>query len=330
MGKIPEFDLIEECKDAENIIVTGHIKPDGDCIGSTIAMTLYLRKRFPEANVRLVIEKPAPWFDCLTGIDIPEPNYMGKPENTDVCIVLDTNVGRLGHAETYFEHAKKTINIDHHISNKNGCAMFNYVDPDASSASEMVYRMIPKEFLDADIAKFLYVGITHDTGVFRYPSTTADTMRVAAELISYGFNFSDILEKTYYEKTFEQAVLNADIVRQCKNFFFGRVISGSIGYEEYCEKKLNPTDFDGAINELRIIKGCECAIFMYPMNEVTYKISMRSTGSVDVSKIAESFGGGGHMRAAGFYLKASREEALLQILERIHEQTGWTKDWEFV
>ena len=68
---------------------------------------------------------------------------------------------------------------------------------------------------------------------------------------------------------------------------------------------------------------------MYPMNEVTYKVSMRSTGSVDVSKIAESFGGGGHKRAAGFYLKASREDALLQILEKIHEQTGWTKDWEF-
>ena len=323
---LPGFDIIEEVKDAKNIIVTGHIKPDGDCIGSTIAMTLYLRKKLPDANIRLLIEKPAPCFDSVKGIDTPEPDYAGHPEDTDVCIVLDTNADRIGNAEKFFKAAKKTINIDHHISNADGSAMLNYVDPNASSASELVYRMIDEADLDCDIATFLYLGITHDTGVFRYNSTSPETLIAASKLIAFGFDFSDLLEKTYYEKSFDQAVLIADIVRNCRNFCGGRVIYGSVGYEEYCEKKLTPNDFDGAINELRIIKGCECAIFMYPMNEATYKVSLRSIGSVDVSKISESFGGGGHKRASGFFKKGTREEILSQILDGICLQTGWTRE----
>ena len=323
MAVKPDFNIMEECKDAKNIIVTGHIKPDGDCIGSSIALTLYLKKRLPDANVRLLIEKPAPCFDSVKGIDLPEPDYAGPEADTDVCIVLDTNAGRIGNAEKYFEHAKKKINIDHHISNAEGCGDFNFIDSHASSASELVYRLLEEEYLDEDIAKFLYLGIAHDTGVFRYNNTSPETMIIAAKLISFGFDFSDLLEKTYYEKSYDQAVLIANIVKESKNFFGGRVVYGSVGYSEFCEKKLKPTDFDGAINELRIIKGCECAIFMYPMNEVTYKVSLRSTGSVDVAKVSGTFGGGGHMRAAGFFLKGTREEILEKILKEISEQTGW-------
>ena len=321
----PDFNLIEECADAKNIIVTGHIKPDGDCIGSTIALTLYLKKQLPDANVRLVIEKPAPCFDSVKGIDLPEPDYAGNPDETDVCIVLDTVADRIGNAERFFKAAKKTINIDHHISNASGSAMLNYVDPKASSASELVYRIIGEDGLDEEIAKYIYLGIAHDTGVFRFNNTSPETLRAAAFLIGFGFDFSDLLEKTYYEKTYEQAVIVADIVRNSKNFCDGKVVYGSVGYEEFCEKKLSPNDFDGAINELRIIKGCECAIFMYPMNEATYKVSLRSIGTVDVSLISQSFGGGGHMRAAGFYLKGTREDILDKILTAICEQTGWNR-----
>ena len=319
----PSFDLIKECKDAKKIVVTGHIKPDGDCIGSTVATTLYLKKCLPEAEVRLLLEHPLPCFDEVKGIDIIDSNYGGNPDETDICIVLDTNAGRIGSAEPFFEKAKKTINIDHHFSNAEGSAMLNYIDPEASSASEMVYRMIPKEVLDADIAMYLYIGITHDTGVFRYNSTSKETHLAAAELITYDFNFSEILEKTYYEKTYEQVINIAGIVEKAEQYFDGKVIFGSVSYQEYTERKLTPADFDGAINELRIIKGCECAIFMYPMNEVTYKVSMRSIGTVNVANICELFGGGGHVRAAGFFKKAGLEELRNQILAAIAEQTGW-------
>ncbi len=321
--KEPTFNLIEECKDAKKIIVTGHIKPDGDCIGASIALTMYLRKRLPDAEIHLMLEKPAPCFAYLTGIELIETDYSGKPEDTDICIVVDTNSGRIGNAQKYYDVAKKTINIDHHISNENGCADLNYVDPKASSASELIYRMMDKEFLDDETAKFIYLGITHDTGVFRFNSTSKDTMNIAAELITYNFDFSDLLEKTYYEKTFEQMKTISEIVANCERYCDGKVVYGFVTYEDFVKKNMNPNDFDGAINELRIIQGCECAVFMYPMNEVTIKVSLRSTGSVDVSKISETFGGGGHKRAAGFYQKAEREALFKDILGKIKEQTGW-------
>ena len=321
----PSFNLLEECKDAKNIIVTGHIKPDGDCIGSTMALTLYLKKKLPEADVRLFLEKPMPHFMVLPGIDTIDSTYSGNPKDTDVCIVLDTNAGRIGSAEKFFEEAKKTINIDHHISNKEGSAMLNFVDPDASSASELIYRMIDKEDIDTEIARYLYLGITHDTGVFRFSNTSKETMIAASELITYGFDFSDLLEKTYYEKTYEQMLTISKIVAKAERFFGEKVVYGYVDYEEYVKEKMDPADFDGAINELRIIRGCECAIFMYPMNEVTVKVSLRSIGTVDVSAICEKFGGGGHKRAAGFYIKGERLNVLEDILKAIEEQTGWTR-----
>ena len=321
----PSFNLLEECKDAQNIVVTGHIKPDGDCIGSTMALTLYLSKKLPGANVRLFLEKPMPHFHVLPGIERIDSDYSGNPKDTDVCIVLDTNAGRIGSAEKFFEEAKKTINIDHHISNKEGSAMLNYVDPDASSASEMIYRMIDKEDIDTEIARYLYLGITHDTGVFRFSNTSKETMVAASELITYDFDFSDLLEKTYYEKSYEQMLTISKIVAKAERFFGDKVVYGFVDYEEYVKEKMDPADFDGAINELRIVRGCECAVFMYPMNEVTVKVSLRSIGTVDVSAICEKFGGGGHKRAAGFYLKGERVNVLEEILKAIEEQTGWTR-----
>ena len=324
--KQPGFNLIEECRDAKHIVVTGHIKPDGDCIGSTVATTLFLRKSLPEADVRLFLEKPMPSFDGVEGIDIIDSTYSGNENETDICVVLDTNAGRIGSADRFFEKAKKTINIDHHFSNAEGSAMLNYIDPEASSASEMVFRMIPKEAMDTQIAKFLYIGITHDTGVFRYNSTSRDTLLAAADLITYDFDFSDLLEKTYYEKSYEQVLNIAGIVEKAESYFGGKVIFGSVSYPEYVGKKLTPADFDGAINELRIIRGCECAIFMYPMNEVTYKVSMRSIGTVNVANVCEQFGGGGHIRAAGFFKKSGLEELKKEILAAVAEQTGWKEE----
>ena len=203
--------------------------------------------------------------------------------------------------------------------------MLNYVDPDASSASEMIYRMIDKEDIDTEIARYLYLGITHDTGVFRFSNTSKETMVAASELITYDFDFSDLLEKTYYEKSYEQMLTISKIVAKAERFFGDKVVYGFVDYEEYVKEKMDPADFDGAINELRIVRGCECAIFMYPMNEVTVKVSLRSIGTVDVSAICEKFGGGGHKRAAGFYLKGERVNVLEEILKAIEEQTGWTR-----
>ena len=311
------IDIVAECRDAKTIGICGHIKPDGDCIGDTLALSLYLKKRLPEAEITVFSDEIAPCFDCVEGIK--NFNYAFDKPQPEVFIVVDTMDNRTGSGEKYFKNAPKTINIDHHISNADGCAMVNYVVPTASSASELVYRLIDPAYLDKEMAEAIYLGIAHDTGIFKYSNTSPETLMIVAKLIQYGFDFPTLLDKTYYEKTYLQNLVLGRIILESRLHFDGKVISGSIDLKTMTEMGITGKDFDGVINQLRITEGVDCAIFMYQINAVTYKVSLRSKKIVDVSKVAESFGGGGHVRAAGFYCKGEPDEILARILTLVEE-----------
>ncbi len=311
------IDIVAECSGAKTIGICGHIKPDGDCIGATLALSLYLKKRLPEAEITVFSDEITPCFDCVEGIK--QFNYAFDKEQPEVFIIVDTVDNRIGSGEKYFKNAKKTINIDHHISNADGCAMVNYVVPTASSASELIYDLMDKQYMDAEIAEAIYLGIAHDTGIFKYSNTAPKTLRIVAELIEYGFDYPTLLDVTYYEKTYLQNLVLARILLESKLHMDGKVISGFIDIKTMAEMGVTGKDFDGVINQLRITQGVDCAIFMYQINAVTYKVSLRSKKIVDVSKVAEHFGGGGHVRAAGFYYKGEPEEILAQILKLVEE-----------
>ena len=311
------LNLLQECSGAKTIGICGHIKPDGDCIGATLALSLYLRKRLPEAEITVFSDDISPCFDCVEGIK--QFNYAFDKEQPEVFIIVDTVDNRIGSGEKYFKNAKKTINIDHHISNADGCAMVNYVVPTASSASELIYDLMDKSYMDKEIAEAIYLGIAHDTGIFKYSNTAPKTLRIVAELIEYGFDYPTLLDVTYYEKTYLQNLVLARILLESKLHMDGKVISGFIDIKTMTEMGVTGKDFDGVINQLRITQGVDCAIFMYQINAVTYKISLRSKKIVDVSKVAEHFGGGGHVRAAGFYYKGEPEEILSEILTLVEE-----------
>lgn len=311
------IDIVAECSGAKTIGICGHIKPDGDCIGATLALSLYLKKRLPEAEITVFSDEIAPCFDCVEGIK--QFNYAFDKEQPDVFIIVDTVDNRIGNGEKYFKNAKKTINIDHHISNADGCAMVNYVVPTASSASELIYDLMDKSYMDQEIAEAIYLGIAHDTGIFKYSNTAPKTLRIVADLIEYGFDYPTLLDVTYYEKTYLQNLVLARILLESKLYMEGKVISGFINIKTMTEMGVTGKDFDGVINQLRITKGVDCAIFMYQINAVTYKVSLRSKKVVDVSKVAEHFGGGGHVRAAGFYYKGEPEEILSEILKLVEE-----------
>lgn len=307
------IDIVAECSEAKTIGICGHIKPDGDCIGATLALSLYLKKRLPEAEVTVFSDEIAPCFDCVEGIK--QFNYAFDKEQPEVFIVVDTTENRTGNGEKYFKNAKKTINIDHHVSNADGCGMVNYIVPTASSASELIYDLIDTAYLDKEIAEAIYLGIAHDTGVFKYSCTAPKTLRIVAELIEYGFDFPTLLDKTFYEKTYLQNLILGRILLESQMHLDGKVISGFINMKTMAEMGVSGKDFDGVINQLRITEGTDSAIFMYQINAVTYKVSLRSKHIVDVSKIAEHFGGGGHVRAAGFYCKGEPEDILAEILK---------------
>lgn len=304
---------------AERIGISGHVRPDGDCVGSCLAYYLFLKKKYPDKQIELFLEQPADIYRCISGFDEIDSTFPAR-EPFDVFFALDCSADRLGEAEPYFRSAKRTVNIDHHISNRNGCGTDNFIDAQAGSTAELIYELIGKENLDAEIAKAIYIGIIHDTGVFHYSCTSPKTLRIAADLIEYGFDFPKIIDETFYEKTYVQNQILGRAVLESFLFMDGKCIVGSVSRKTMEFYGAEPKDLDGVVNQLRITKGVEVAIFLYETETLTYKVSLRSCGTVDVSKVATFFGGGGHVRAAGCTMTGTFHDVVNNLSGQIARQ----------
>lgn len=313
------MDLLKECAGAGNIGISTHIRPDGDAVGSAMALYLYLKKRCQAAEVKLFMETPPDCFRYLKNFgDIDSTYAYEKP--FDVFFALDTVPERMGEAAEFFAGAKKKINIDHHISNKNGCGDINVVKPEIGSTSEVLYGLLDEAYLDTDIAAALYTGIIHDTGVFQYSNTTPQTMRIAAKLMEFGFPFYKIIEESFYQKTYLQNQILGRALMESIRFMDGRCIVSCVDKKMMQFYNVEPSDLDGIVNQLRNIKGVNCAIFLYETGLMEYKVSMRSDEMIDVSKVASYFGGGGHMRAAGCTMKGTVYDVINNLSLHIEMQ----------
>lgn len=314
------INIIEEVKDAGSIGISGHVRPDGDCVGSCLGLYLYLKKVYPKKEIDIYLEHPGHCFAGIPAIDdVKTTAPVGKVY--DIFILLDTVPNRLGDFEKLFNSAKKTINIDHHVSNKDGSGDVNYIVPGASSTGELIYNLTEKQFMDRDIATLLYMAVAHDTGVFRFSNTTADTMRCAADLIGYGFDFSDLLDKTFFEKTYLQNKVQGHVVIDSKLYFDGKLIVGVATGEFMNKYGATTDDFDGVVNQLLLTQGVLSAVFIYEKKPGVLKFSMRSkTDDVNVSSVSVSMGGGGHVRAAGFDYNGDLTEGMNKVIELIGKQ----------
>lgn len=316
------MNIREICKDAERIGISGHIRPDGDCAGSCLGLSLYLKKLFPEKEVKVFLEKPADIFSCIKGFSeiVVLEEGMPKVEPFDVYFALDARKDRLGAAEKFFEEAETTVNIDHHVSNAEGCGTYNYVYPEASSTCELVYELVEEEMLDADIAAALYIGIVHDTGVFRYSCTSPKTMQAAAKLIGTGIDFPKLIEETFYEKTYVQNQIMGRALLESMLIMDGRCIVSYIDKKTMDFYQVTSKDFEGIVSQIKLTKGTDCAVFMYEIRTLEYKVSLRSTDKVNVARVAEMFGGGGHVRAAGCTMNGTFHDVINNLTVHIEEQ----------
>lgn len=312
------IELREVCNGAIRIGIGGHVRPDGDCVGATLGLYQYMRKTMPKAQVDVYLEKPAAIFNGIKGYNEIDSEFT-KNDKYDVFFVIDCEKNRLGEAQKYFDSAAKTVNIDHHISNS-GCGDLNYIVPTASSSSELVYDLLEEEYLDAEIAKAIYTGMIHDTGVFQYSNTSPKTLHIAAQLIAFGFDFSAIIDETFYEKTYVQNQIMGRALLESMLFMDGRCIVGMVDKRTMNFYGVEPKDLDGIVNQLRIIKGVDCAIFMYEVGTLEYKVSMRSNDKVDVAKIASFYGGGGHKKAAGCTLNGTFHDVINNLSKSIEMQ----------
>lgn len=306
----------------KKIVVVGHIRPDGDCVGSCTALYLYLRHNKKELGIEKVdvyLEAFANELLMLNGADKIRHDYEAA-DTYDLLISLDCgSIDRLGNALPFFQAAKKTINIDHHISNTSFAAV-NHVEPDASSTCEVLYYLMREDKITKEIADALYVGLIHDTGVFKHSNTSERTMVTAGKLINKGIDFSALIDESFYAKTYLQNQVLGRCLMESILVMDGKVVFASISRKMLDFYGAASSDLDGIIDQLRVTKGTQVAIFVYEMRPQEFKVSMRSNGEVNVSKIAVYFGGGGHIKAAGCTMSGSVHDVINNLTPHIEAQ----------
>ncbi|MBR5969457.1 MAG: bifunctional oligoribonuclease/PAP phosphatase NrnA [Lachnospiraceae bacterium] len=300
--------------------ISGHILPDGDCIGSCMGLYLYLKKNYPSLRVDVFFEEEPPELKIIKDIDVVRHDFKTDVEQYDLFFLLDVEKGRTGGAEPLFDNAKCKINIDHHVSNP-GCGDINYIRTNASSVCEMMCEVLDFERMDKDIAETLYTGIVTDTGMFHYSCTSPLTMRIAARLMEFGFAASDLVEHVELERRYAQNKALGFLLTRSSLHLGDRVISSYIELSEMEEQGFGVQDLDGAVSELNLTSGVLCSLLAHGDASGGSKISLRSkTDDINVAKIAEAFSGGGHIRASGCSFEGSAADAVQAILPHVEAQ----------
>ena len=299
--------------------IGGHVRPDGDCVGSTLAVYNYITTYYPEIEVDIYLEPIPDVFFFLNHADKIQHDFT-EDKSHDLFISLDCgDKDRLGQVAKYFDSAKHTLCIDHHVSNQS-FAEDNYIIPDASSTCELVYLCMSTDKITKEIAECLYTGIVHDTGVFQYSCTSAKTMEYAGVLMEKGIDYPTIISDTFYQKTYAQNRILGYALLNSRLYLDGKVIVTYLTKDDLADFACGTKDLDGIVNQLRITKGTEVALFLYECEDGSFKASLRVAGDVNVAVIAQYFGGGGHVKAAGFNIKGDIDDVIARILAEIEKQ----------
>lgn len=312
---------ISECLlHAHSVAIGGHIRPDGDCIGSCMGLYNYIKDNYPLIHtLDVYLEPVSDTYRFIKGVDQIRHSCDGEV-CYDLFIALDNaDLNRLVPGKSCFLSAKETVNIDHHISNTK-YAMTNYVRPKASSACEVVYGLMDKKKVGLETAQALYIGLICDTGVFRHSCTSKHTLKVAGELISKGIDFPKLIDEVFYQKTYIQNLILGQALLESFLLLDGKVICSIITQKELNFYEASTSDLEGVIDQLRVTKGVEVAVLVTELDEANYKVSMRSNGLVNVNKVAAFFGGGGHNQAAGCTISGSQDDIISNLTKHIEEQ----------
>ena len=310
--------LSDILKDVKSVGITGHIRPDGDCTGSVLALYKDIVENMPETDVDLYLEQPGSEFYYLKNID----KIKNTPEDKkyDVFFVLDcSSLDRIEPFISCFNNASKTVCIDHHVSNT-GFTDLSKIEPQASSACEVLYGTMDADKISRNVAECIYTGIIHDTGVFKYSCTSKKTMEIAGEMMEKGIDYSDIIDNTFYKKTYVQNQILGRALLESVLFYDGKCIFTTVTMDEMEFYGVTGRELGGIVEQLRLTDGVEVAIFLYQTGEEEYKVSLRSKKKIDVAAIATQFGGGGHVRAAGYTAKGSVYQIINSIGELIEKQ----------
>ena len=312
--------LIDKIKVYKKIAITFHTSPDGDCIGSALALLIGLRKLSKEVYIisKEVIPQAflfLPYSNEISG----DSSYSLK--DTECVIVLDCGDFKKINADLCMQKKKfELVNIDHHLSN-DLYGDINFIDIKASAVGEIVYKVLKllDVEIDQEISTCLYTSILTDTGCFRHSNTTAITHRIAGELINTGIDFSEIHRMIFENKKLDKIKFCGEILSNITVELHGKVCTMYISKEILEKYDLVSSDTSDIIDFGTSIDTVEVVILIKEA-ENGVKVSLRSKAFVDVSKIAEVFKGGGHIRASGFYAQANFNDTKVKLIEILEKE----------
>lgn len=308
-------ELVELLEQRDGFVLAGHRDPDGDSLGSALALAAGLEQLGKKAVVVSTDEIPVA-YRRLPGMErIVRTGRL--PEGHPVAILVECNgIERSG--LDGFE-GRTLVNIDHHANNPR-FADLNWIDPDVAAVGVMVHELLVALGVDLtpEIATQIYLAILTDTGSFRYSNTDARTLRLAAELVDHGVDPAAVASAVYENVPVEKVRLRAEALATLTLEDDGRVAWMHLDHEAL--RRAGPTpDTEGIVNQARAVAGVEVALLFKEAEPDGYRVSLRSDHRVDVAAVAAIFGGGGHPRAAGCAVPGSFEEVWQRVLGAVRE-----------
>lgn len=312
-------DIINVLKSSSNIAVACHVSMDGDSVGCVLGLTYGLRSI--GKNVKILSKEDVPDnLRFLTGTDEINQKNSVPDEDVDCLVVLDCgNVERIN-ADLNFESRKYiVINIDHHLSN-DVYGNYNYVNSNAAAAGEIVYQLLMMMGINITkpVAEALYTAIITDTGMFKYSSTTSITHSIAGYLINCGIDFSEIYRKIYENKKFERIKFYGGIIDNIRLECNGKLAIIKITDDLLDKYHASDKDTSDVLPFASQIDSVDVTLLIKE-HKNGVKVSLRSKNIVDVRKVAEIFGGGGHTRASGITMDKNIDEAEKAIVDELEK-----------
>ena len=315
-------EIAEQINSAESLILYPHVNMDGDTLGSCAALCHSLRSIGKECWV--LYEGSVPLnLKFMTGDMFTEDENIIESADISMCIDCG-DTGRLGVRKDKFLTSPVTICIDHHTTTDPFC-QFNYIDPQAAATGQLIFKLLRTMNIkiDKQAGEAIFAAITTDTGNFQYTNTSKETHLIAAELYDSGIDFNSVSVQIYENKRKEKILITSRSLETLKMVSEGRGGIARVTQEMLAETGAEMSETDGIVEEIRCIAGVEISCLLKEDDENVVKVSMRVKNKGNVAEIAAKYNGGGHVKAAGFTLQMSMDEAFdtvsAEIIENIRK-----------
>ncbi|KKO53300.1 DHH family phosphoesterase [Paenibacillus sp. DMB20] len=305
----------------DDYLIVSHVQPDGDAVSSTLAVGWLLSrlgKKFTMINEGIIPKRMKILWHAEELINMSETRPQRKFSKI-ICVDC-ADFDRVGRTRQLFSEDAMIVNIDHHPTN-NRYGTVNLVLPEAAATAEILFDLINLFDVewDAEAATAVYTGLLTDTGGFRYSNTSPKVMEIASKLLSYGVNGPELAETFLEEMTLPQMKVLVQALNTLEMTSDGKIAWVYVTPQHMLESGAENEDLEGIVNYPRNIQGVEVGILFKSLNSGAVKVSLRSAGKVDVANLAQAFGGGGHVRAAGCRIEGELEAIIPQVIERVKQ-----------